>query len=249
MSKLVTTTFTDSVAVVEMHRPPNNFFDEELLTDVATALFAVDEDRSARSVLLCSEGKHFCAGADLRGVGPDGVRRVYRQAFAVFSARKPVVAAIQGAAVGGGLGLAMAADFRVAKPDSRLTANFARLGFHPGFGLSVTLPAAVGQQNALDLLYTGRSLSGTQAHEIGLCDQLATSDLRGEALALAASIAESAPLSLLAIRATMRRKLVADVSAALDLEHAAQVALLDTDDFREGVDASVNRRTPEFTGQ
>jgi 1,4-dihydroxy-2-naphthoyl-CoA synthase len=82
-----------------------------------------------------------------------------------------------------------------------------------------------------------------------LCDQLATTDLPGAAVALAATIAESAPLSLLAIRATMRPKLVADVSVALDLEHAAQVALLGTDDFREGVDASVNRRAPEFAGR
>lgn len=248
MTDCVTTAVIERVAVVEIHRGPNNFFDEELLRELAAAVQAADERPDVRCVVLCSEGKHFCAGADLRQATGAGIRRIYRHAFALFAGRRPIVAAVQGAAIGGGLGLALAADFRVARPDTRFSANFARLGFHHGFGLSATLPAAIGMQRALELLYTGRVVSGTEAHEIGLCDRLAEGDLREAALAMAAEIAGSAPLSLAAIRATMRRRLVAEVSAALDLEAEAQSALLGTGDFTEGVRASVERRTPIFNG-
>jgi len=236
------------VAVLEMHRPPTNFFDEALLGAIGQALFEVDENPEVRAVVLCAEGRHFCAGADLRNVDSHGLRRVYRKAFALFSARKPIVAAVQGAAIGGGVGLALAADFRVATPTSRFSANFARLGFHQGFGISVTLPAIVGQQKALELLYTGRAVSGTEAHEIGLVDRLVDDDPRSAALDFARDIAASAPMSLVAIRATMRRTLNAQVHAALDHEAAAQTVLLDTKDLREGIDASIGKRGPVFVG-
>ena len=237
----------DRVALLELRRPPHNFFDEALLTEVADVLLALDDDDSVSSVVLCAQGRNFCAGADLRGVGAAGIRRVYRQAFRIFSGRKPVVAAVHGGAIGGGLGLAMAADFRIATPDARFTANFARLGFHHGFGLTVTLPRAVGQQRALELLYTGRSVSGKEALELGLCDEVAD-DPRAAAVAFAERIAASAPLSLPAIRATMRRALVADVSAALSTEADAQAALLGTADFAEGIAASIGKRAPQFVG-
>ncbi|MFD6277220.1 enoyl-CoA hydratase/isomerase family protein [Streptomyces sp. NPDC060209] len=234
------------VALLELRRPPHNFVDEELLTDLADALLAYDDDDDVSCLVIAAQGKHFCAGVDLRGIGAAGIRRFYRQALRVFSGRKPVVAAVHGAAVGGGLGLAMAADFRVAAPGARFTANFARLGFHHGFGLSVTLPRTVGQQRTLELLYTGRSVNGAEALDLGLCDRVAE-DPRTSAIAFAAEIAASAPLSLPAIRSTMRRSLVAEVSAALDVEANAQAALLGTADFAEGIAASVEKRQPRFT--
>jgi enoyl-CoA hydratase/carnithine racemase len=242
VSDVATTLLDGGVALVEMRRPPTNFFDEVLLTEVADALLALDDEPRVGAVVLCSQGRHFCAGADLRGMGAAGIRRVYRQVF-----RTPVVAAVQGGAIGGGLGLAMAADFRIAAPDARMTANFARLGFHPGFGLTVTLRAAVGQQRALELLYTGKSIDGVAGHAIGLCDQVAD-DPRSAAVEFALQIAASAPLSLPAIRATMRRSLVSEVAAALDVEATAQAALLDTADFAEGVSASIEKRAPQFIG-
>src|SRR5205814_9260101 len=125
----------------------------------------------------------------------------YAQAVRLFVAATPVVAAVQGAAIGGGLGLALSADFRVASPSSRFPANFARLGIHHGFGMTVTLPAVVGMQAALDLLYTGRRVKGDQAHALGLCDRLvADGELRDAAHVLAAEIAASAPLAVRSIR-------------------------------------------------
>jgi len=247
MSDVVLETVADRVALLEMRRPPNNFFDEALLTELADALLALDEEKDVGAVVLGAQGKHFCAGADLRGVGAAGIRRVYRQAFRIFSGRTPVVAAVQGGAIGGGLGLALSADFRIAAPGARLTANFAKLGFHQGFGLSVTLPRVVGPQRAQELLYTGRSISGEEAAAIGLCDGVAD-DPREAAVELASRIAASAPLSVPSIRATLRRSLVSEVSAALDLEADAQAALLGTDDFAEGIAASIAKRPPNFVG-
>src|SRR5439155_6446455 len=173
------------VATVEIHRPPDNYFDPVLVGDIATAFESIDADDDCRAIVLCSEGKHFCAGAALaRGateVAPSG-RHLYDEAVRVFASRTPVVAAVQGAAVGGGLGLALAAGFRVGAPEARFSANFARLGFHHGFGLTVTLPAVVGQQRALELLYTGRRIGGEEAHRIGLVDRLVpVAEVRSEA--------------------------------------------------------------------
>jgi len=243
----------DHVATVELHRPPNNHFDLDLIASLADAYEAIDRDGDCRAIVLCAEGKHFCAGADFGG-RRDGVtagqRHLYEEAVRLFEARTPVVAAVQGAAIGGGLGLAMAADFRVASPKARFSANFARLGFHHGFGLTVTLPAAVGQQHALELLYTGRRVTGEEALRIGLCDRLAVAtDLRAEAYALAAEIAGSAPLAVRSIRETMRGDLAERVRAALVRERAEQERLNQTEDFREGVRATAERREARFTGR
>jgi enoyl-CoA hydratase/carnithine racemase len=249
----------DHVALVEVRRPPNNFFSLSMLASIADALEWVDGQDDARCVLLAAEGKNFCAGADLKaenprptseqgdvGTGPG--RHIYDECHRMFSCKTPVVAAVQGAAVGGGLGLACMADFRVGGPGTRMTANFARLGFHQGFGLSVTLPGIVGQQHALDLLYTGRRLKGDEASRIGLLDRYVDDDeeIRDAARAWAAEIAISAPLAIESIRQTMRGHLAAEVRAATDHEKAEQDRLRHTEDFREGVKAMAERRDPEF---
>ncbi len=240
----------DHVATVEFDRPPNNHFDVELITALADAYAALDEDPSCRAIVLCSTGRHFCAGANFTGTGDAGAQALYAQAERMFAAATPVVAAVQGAAIGGGLGLALSADFRVASASSRFAANFARLGIHHGFGLTVTLPAAVGMQAALELLYTGRRVKGEEAFALGLCDRLATDDeLRSEAHALASEIAVSAPLAVRSIRQTMRGDLPDRVRAATERELAQQTPLFASEDFQEGVRATAERRAPRFTGR
>ncbi len=239
----------DHVATVEFDRPPHNHFDVALIEALADVYHALDEDPGCRAILLCSRGRHFCAGANFAGAGDAGGEALYDQAVRLFAAETPVVAAVQGAAIGGGLGLALSADLRVASPSSRFAANFARLGIHHGFGLTVTLPAAVGNQAALELLYTGRRVGGEEAHALGLCDRLvAEEDLRSGARALAGEIAASAPLAVRSIRQTMRGDLSDRVRAATRREGAVQAGLFETADFREGVSATAERRTPRFTG-
>jgi 2-(1,2-epoxy-1,2-dihydrophenyl)acetyl-CoA isomerase len=238
------------VAEVEMHRPPANYFDAVLLAGVVDAITWA-AGQGARAVVLCSEGRHFCAGLDFGRTAapePEALRSLYALAVELVDSPVPVVVAAQGAAIGGGLGLALAADFRVAAPDSRFAANFARLGFHQGFGLSVTLPRAVGHQAALDLLTTGRRIDGTEALRIGLCDRL-EEDPRAGAHALAAEIAASAPLAVASIRATLRHGLRDRFAEAVDHERTVQTELMTTDDFREGIAASLGRRPPDFTGR
>jgi 2-(1,2-epoxy-1,2-dihydrophenyl)acetyl-CoA isomerase len=244
----------DFVAEVELHRPPDNYFDRALIGALADTYHALDADPRCRAIVLCAEGKHFCAGANLTG-GPgggnsdlaDGVGSLYREAIRLFEATTPVVAAVHGAAIGGGLGLACSADFRVGCPEARFAANFARLGFHHGFGLSVTLPGIVGPQRSLELLYTGRRIGGEEAARIGLCDRLVPADqVRAAAHALAAEIASSAPLAVRSIRATMRGQLAGQVRAATAREGAEQERLRQTADWREGVRAMAERRTPRF---
>jgi 2-(1,2-epoxy-1,2-dihydrophenyl)acetyl-CoA isomerase len=246
----------DHVATVEIHRPPANFFDVALIRRLAEAFSSFDDDPGVRAIVLCSEGRHFCAGADFNAesaaepVAGDAFGDLYFWAARLFDAKTPAVAAVQGAAVGGGLGLACAVDFRVACPEARFAANFARLGFHQGFALSVTLPAIVGQQQAMELLYTGRRIDGTEAARIGLIDRLVQqSEVRAEAHRLAADIAGSAPLAVASIRETLRGGLAAEVRAITRREGAEQTRLRETADFAEGIAASGARRDPVFEGR
>ncbi|HEX9505455.1 MAG TPA: enoyl-CoA hydratase/isomerase family protein [Acidimicrobiia bacterium] len=247
----VTVEIEDFVAHVEVHRPPHNWFDLPVITELTETVLGLDDDPACRAIVLCSEGKNFCAGADLRGT--DLIAKtasLYDQAVRMFSNRKPIVAAVQGAAVGGGLGLSLVADFRVATPQTRFDCNFARLGFHQGFGISVTLPAVVGQQRAFELLYTGGEARGEEALRIGLADRMVPlEELRVAAHAFAAEIAASGPLAVLSIRETMRGDLADRVRAATNRENEAQQKLRFTDDFREGVAATAEQRSPRFTGR
>jgi len=244
----------DFVARVRIRRGPNNFFDQGLIGSLAEAFEALDAEPGCRVALLGSEGKHFCAGADFGGreSAAEGLgdRHLYDDAVRLFATRTPAIAVVQGAAIGGGLGLALFADFRVCAPEARFAANFARLGFHHGFGLSVTLPRLVGQQRALELLYTGRRVKGEEAHAIGLADRLAPLDgLDDEARSLAREIAASAPLAVDSIRETMRGGLADEIRRATDREKAEQDRLRKTEDFREGVRATAGRRAAEFRGR
>lgn len=241
------------IAIVEIQRGPNNFFDVAVLTRLAESLEEL-ADGPTRAVVLCSEGKNFCAGANFTSDSPTGASgdqpHIYDVGIRLFEQPLPIVAAVQGAAIGGGLGLALAADFRVASAESRFAANFSLLGFHQGFGLSVTLPHVVGNQAAIDLLYTGRRIDGEAARGIGLVDHLVPAEhVRSRAIDLATEVALAAPLALRSIRHTLRGSLAADVRDAMVHERAEQERLTATADFREGVAAVSERRPGRFSGR
>ncbi|MNX99016.1 Carnitinyl-CoA dehydratase [compost metagenome] len=168
----------------------------------------------------------------------------------LFRTAKPIVAAVHGAAVGAGVGLALVADFRVTSRDARFSVNFNRLGFHPGFGLSVTLPRLIGEQQAALLFYTGRRIDGARAVEIGLADVLAEpGEELAQAHALAQEIAISAPLAVRSTRATLRQGLADRIAEVNRQELAAQLKEFASEDFREGVAAMAERRLPQFQGR
>ncbi len=246
---------TDHVAVLEMRRPPANYFDEELIEALVTAATALDDEPNCRALVLCSQGKHFCAGADFASGSEFAddkagtASQIYQRAIRLFETRKPIIAAVQGAAVGGGLGLACAADFRVADPTTRFVANFARLGIHQGFGLSVTLPEIVGRQTAADMLMRGATVRGDDAARIGLADRIVEPGRQREvAISWAREIGEAAPLAVMSIRETLRAGLAGRIRTVLERELAEQTRLWATTDSDEGVAASLGRRAPVFIG-
>ena len=221
-----------------------------MLTGIADTLDELGND-SCRAVVLQSAGRHFCAGADLMAkTEPSAGPLLYDVVLRLFEAPIPIIAAVQGAAIGGGLGLALTADFRIASPEARFAATFARLGTHHGFGMTATLPLVVGFQTAQDLLYTGRRIDGAAAARLGLVDRLVpAAGLRAAALDLAADIASAAPLAVAAIRSTLRGPLRDAVRRAVALERDEQQRLSPTADFHEGVLAAAERRSPVFHGR
>ena len=249
-----------NVATVEIRRPPHNFFDSDLIAQIGEAFERLDATAACRSIVLCAEGRSFCAGADFskrmdtgtvqEGSRSGGGKHLYKEASRLFRAKKPIVGAIQGPAVGGGLGLALVPDFRVTCTEARFSANFNRLGFHPGFGLTYTLPRLVGEQQAALLFYTARRIPGDEAVRIGLADLLVPqAEVRSAAQALALEIAQSSPLAVLATRETMRRGFVEAAEAATERELVEQDWLRRTEDFSEGIKAMADRRLPNFQGR
>lgn len=244
----------NQVGVVEINRPPNNHFDYKLISYIADCFDNFDKDINCRCIVLCSDGKHFCAGANF---GKDRdmqdkaepYSELYTQAVRLFKNKKPVIAAVQGGAIGGGLGLSLVADFRIGCPESRFSANFSRLGFHQGFGTTVTLPRVVGPQNAAMMMLTGRRLKGQEAFDVGLIDYLVPlNEVRSKAIELAEEISESGPLAIQSIRATIRAGLAEQVEEIVSWELSEQVRLQSTKDFKEGIKASLERRKPKFEG-
>lgn len=249
----------NKVAVVEIQRPPNNFFNTQMIGDLADAFTRMEEGDDVRAIVLCSEGKHFCAGNDFgsnerneerANREPGAPNPLYAAATRLFDTKIPVIAAVQGAAVGGGFGLAVMPDFRVVCPEARFTANFVKLGFHPGFALTHTLERLIGKQKAHLLFLTGRRIGGEEAYDIGLADVLTDKEnLRAEAIKLAAEIAENAPLAVRSVRATMRAGLSDAVKRQTDHENAEQFRLQQTEDHKEGVRAVAERRPGNFVGR
>ena len=254
----VSISLSDHIAVVELCRPPHNFFDVALIDALADAFESLDRNDDCRVIVLAAQGKSFCAGANFggndassaAGTRDEATAQLYRNALRLFRTRKPIVAAIHGPAIGGGLGVALVADFRVTCSEATFSANFTKLGFHPGFGLTVTLPELIGKQAAALLFLTSRRIKGDEAQRLGLADMLvAQNQVRTSAIALASEIAACAPLGVQATRATLRQGLAERIAAATERELREQSRLRSTRDFSEGIAASVERREPRFSGQ
>ena len=245
------------VVQCEIKRPPNNFFDHQLIKDLADCFEDIDKQNDIRTIVLCSEGKHFCAGAnfgssvraaELEQRTENDRNPLYDEAVRLFRCNKPVIAAVQGAAVGGGFGLALMADFRVVCPATRMTANFVKLGFTPGFGLTHTLERIVGAQRANLMFLTGRRINGETAQEWGLGDIYTDTDnVRSAAIELAQEIAENAPLALLSLREQMRPNIAEAVNDVTTIESREQKWLQQTSDHKEGVKAVAEKRAGNFT--
>jgi enoyl-CoA hydratase/carnithine racemase len=259
-----------NVGLIELQEPPHNFLQVAQVKAVADALEEFEQNIDVRSVVLAAHGRSFCAGANFGSAersgaesGPSGdgdtpaergtggsPEDLYAQAARLCESSLPVIAAVQGPAIGGGLGLAMTATMRVTCPEARFSANFVRLGIHQGFGLSVTLPELIGPSKAALVLLSGRRFKGDEAVELGMADVCVPQErVRDTAFELAGEIAEGAPLAIRAINRTLRAGLGDRVRAATKHEAAEQAKLFATEDAREGMRAVNERRPGRFTGR
>ena len=254
---------TAHTAVIRLNRPEKkNAMSRELVSSLAEVWQEVKADDEVWSIVLTGSGDAFCAGGDLgenqaraRGELPSAPNPTiagggnYADLHGL-KLNKPIIAAINGYAVGGGFGLAVMPDFRVVCPEARFTANFVKLGFHPGFGLTYTLPKLIGQQKANLMFMSGRRINGETAYEWGLADVLTDQEnLRDEAMKLAEEIAENAPLAVVSVRATMRKGIAEAVKAQTDHEFIEQHRLQKTEDHKEGLRAVAERRPGNFKGR
>ena len=250
----------DRIGVLTLNRPDQrNAMTPELLDAFSEAIREAQDDADARCLVITGTGRCFSAGADLRSSmqradlgepSEEASFAMYAPFLKVLDIEVPVIAAMNGHTVGGGFGLALLADIRVANIDAKYGFNFARLGIHSGLGISYVLPRLVGPAHASELLFTGKLIRGSEALRIGLVTHTEEArEVLPAAMGLARAIAGSAPMAVRRMKASIRRALQWDIREAARQEAALQAASLDTEDAKEGVAAILEKREPEFTGR
>jgi enoyl-CoA hydratase len=266
---LVLCDVSDGVAVLTFNDPERrNAMSQamgETLSDHAARL---RRDESVRALVLTGAGRAFSAGGDLGMIGAradagasdpggaprranrDQMRAFYQLFLAVRDVPFPTIAALNGAAIGAGLCVALACDLRIAAREAKLGLNFTRLGIHPGMGATWTLPRLVGPAMAAELVYTGRIIEGAEAERIGLVNRaVPREDVREAALGLAREIAVSAPVAVRGSKQALARSADASLEDQLSFEAARQAECFETGDIREGLRAVREKRDPRFEGR
>jgi len=262
MSDAVLYAVHERVAVITLNRPDNrNSMTSELLDGFATAAKRAAVDRDVRCVVVTGAGKFFSAGADFKSQiqrDDDGPAKLpHERSFAMYepflelvNVEVPVIGALNGHTVGGGFGLSLVCDIRLAAKDAKYGANFCRLGLAPGMSITYTLPRIVGPQRAAELLFTGRLFDGDEAVALGYAARsFAAAEVLSESLAMARAIAANAPHAVRQTKVLLRRALGFDPRAHAALEAYAQAETVATEDAREGIAALLDKREPTFTGR
>ena len=252
----------DHIALITLNRPDNrNSMTDDVLEGLRDAVGAARSDPEVRCVIVTGRGSSFCAGADFksgvqRSDSPVGYESpherslaMYRPFLSILDVEVPTIAAMQGHAIGGGLGLAIVCDMRVANQTAKYGANFVRLGLHPGMATTYILPRLVGLPRATELLLTGRIFSGLEAAEIGLANYAVPGDqVLERARELAEEVASAAPIAVRWTKKSIYRGAAWDPRGPAELEAHAQSRTLETEDSKEGIRALLEKRPPEFKG-
>src|SRR6184192_3406871 len=252
----------DGVAVLIMNRPDRlNALNNELTTALNDALGRIAADESVRVVVLTGAGRAFCAGGDLALIGKgretgqtQSLEPLLRAGMqAVLKMRimpQPVIAAVNGAAAGAGMNLALAADIRIAAEEAMFGQNFAKVGLFPDFGGTYFLPQLVGPTKAAELFYTGDMIDAKTALRLGIVNHVApAARLEAETRSLAQKIAQGPPLAIRAVKKTLFGGEREKLTLALAREHAEQTQCYLSEDCKEGIQAFFEKRTPKFRGK
>ena len=250
------------IAEIALNRPENrNSMTSDVLEGLRDAVARARSDRDLRCVIVTGRGKSFCAGADFKSqqqeaeparfrTGNERTFDIYSPFLSLLEIEIPTIAAMQGHAIGGGLGLALVCDLRVANREARYGANFVRLGLHPGMATTYILPRLLGLPRAVELLLTGRIINGDEAAEVGLVNYAVDAEqVMEKARELASEIAGCAPLAVRWTKRSIYRGVDWDPRSAAELEAHAQSRTLETEDVREGIQALLQRRDPLFKGR
>ncbi|MEE2679167.1 MAG: enoyl-CoA hydratase-related protein [Myxococcota bacterium] len=268
MPDLVLVQRDDDVALLTFNDPERRNAMTRAMGEAFSAASAeLAREPSLRCVVLTGAGRGFSAGGDLGMIqaqsdagraDPEAaqpeIRDTMRAFYGLFlSVREigcPTIAALNGAAIGAGLCVALACDLRIASKDAKLGLNFARLGLHPGMGATWTLPRLVGPAHAAELLFTGRTLTGAEAAGIGLVNRaVPAAEVLPTARALAGEIAAAGPIANRGIKRALARSAGASLDDQLTFEASVQAETFATEDAREGLDAAKERRAPRFSGR
>lgn len=250
----------EGVTVIRLQRPRRlNALTFEMFDRIAAACAEVEADESCRVAIVTGSGRGFCAGLDLDDVAklermsaPEmlaGQERWAAGITALRRLRKPVIAAVNGAAAGAGMGLALAADIRLAAETAVFVPAFVRVGLTGGdVGVSWLLPRLVGMARATEILLTGRNVEAAEAERIGLVSRVVKpEELLDEALEVAASITRHSPFGIRLTKQVLQTNVDApSLEAALELENRNQVLATRTRDMQEALDAFLSRRDPRY---
>jgi enoyl-CoA hydratase/carnithine racemase len=261
MSDAVLVERDGGVVTLTFNRPDvRNAMTVELTDAFTDAVTTLRGDPGVRCVVVTGAGKAFCAGGDLSWVqpGPNAdvpsirakMRAFYPRFLVIRSLDVPTIAAVNGAAIGAGLCVAMACDIRIAAQDAKLSTAFLRLGMHPGMAATYLLTRLVGTARAAELFFTARTIDGTEAERLGLVNRAVPSDrLQEEALGLAREIAANAPIPMGMTKRAIYLAERADLETMLEYEGLAQPITMATADLLEGLEAVKEKRAPRFEGR
>lgn len=247
------------IGIITLNRPENrNSMTDDILSGLEARVRQIKDDPDLRCVIITGKGTSFCAGADFKS----GAQRnpgdrplqpneksfaMYQPFLSVLEIEVPVIGALNGHAIGGGMGLALVCDMRVANQDAKYGSNFTKLGLHPGMATTYLLPRFIGIPKTAELLFTGRIITGTEAAEIGLANYaLPVDDVFPKAMELAKEVASCAPIANRWTKKSLYNNVDWNPQEAALHEAELQSRTIETEDHKEGVAALLEKRPPEF---
>ena len=254
---------SDRSATITLNRPDKlNAFTGPMIDAWAGALAEAQRDDQVNVVVVTGAGRAFCAGGDVKAMheAKEGQRQRPlaekvapfrdRVALAIRDAPKPIIAAVNGAAAGAGMNIALACDIRIASTNAKFSQAFVRRGLHPDWGGTYFLPRIVGMAKACELIFTGDVIDAAEALRLGLVSAVHPPEqLLPATYALAARIASGPPIAIRLARRALQHNLAVDLRAALEFETFAQNVCFETEDAEEGIRAFVEKREPKFQGR